>query len=64
MAIEHFAESYPSDGGYRWKIYHYDETGNREIVDHRSDEVYESRYDADDAASDFADDHDLTVEFS
>ena len=48
--------------GWKGQVYHYDETGNRKITDFLSEEVYMSTEEALDAASDWAEDHDIDAD--
>jgi hypothetical protein len=49
-------------GGYRGRIYTYDESGQREIDVWVSDKVFDHRGDAVDAAVDYAEENKLDVE--
>ena len=57
-------ESYDTDGGWAWKIYHYDETGNREIILHRSARKFGYHENADDDCCQFQDDNGIDAELS
>jgi hypothetical protein len=62
-----YAEVYGSKGSdsgpYGFKVYHYDATGNREIVLHRSGLIYRDKTDAENAAYDYAEQHeDMGIE--
>jgi hypothetical protein len=59
-----YAEMFQPRGYEDWafKIYHYDETGNKEIIVHKSPPKYRDKTDAENAAMDYADMNDLDVE--
>lgn len=60
-----YYEAYLSpDRGWKWKIYHYDSSGNREIIDHRSPDGFDTKADAEDDCCDFQDDHGIDAELS
>lgn len=62
-STELYAETFESkDEEFGFKIYHYDETGNKEIVVHKSPAKYRDKTDAENAALDYADDNNLEVE--
>jgi hypothetical protein len=52
---ENFAEAYkrPGDPDWYWKVYHYDATGDREIITHRAKEGYATPQGAEDAVAEF-----------
>ena len=49
-------------GGYRGRVYSYDESGDREVVHWTSDQVFSSPAEAMDAAVEWADENELEVE--
>jgi hypothetical protein len=57
-----YLETWGEAGSYGWKIYHYDETGNRELLDHRSVATFDSPNQAVDAGVEFADEKGIEVE--
>ncbi len=48
--MKHYVETYKTVGGFRWKVYHYGETGDREVVVMRSDTIFTSEAKANAAA--------------
>jgi len=54
--------AYSKDGAYRWKIYGYDATGNREEIRHRSAGEYDSAEEAMDACAEYMDVYSIDAE--
>lgn len=57
-----YTEAKETAFGWKWIIYHYDDAGNREIIKFTSDDVYETKESALDAAGEFEDDHNINSE--
>jgi hypothetical protein len=66
MATDHsknmYYEAIQKDGGWYWKIYHYDQSGNKEIVVYRSDRGYDSGPEAEDACCEFQEANNINAE--
>lgn len=63
MSATNYIETFERDGFYRWKIYHYDETGNREIIISRSSGEFGSRSEAVNDATDWIEDNHPNIEY-
>lgn len=63
---QHYYEAVSSPLGDTWlfKVYHYDPTGNKEIIIHRSDWDYDDRESAEDAAVTWCEEHDIDAKLS
>lgn len=59
---QHYYETVESGGGYGWKIYHYDASGNKEIVVHRSEKDYDTEPEAEDACVEFMEEKGIDAE--
>ena len=59
-----YYESYPVAGGHRWKIYHYDPSGDNEVLVGRSGQVYDTADEAVDACGEHMDDNDIDAELA
>ncbi len=49
-------------GEWKWVVYTYDETGNREVILHESDYEFESEYEALETCGEFMEDHGIDAE--
>lgn len=62
---ELYYEAYEAfDGGWYWKIYHYDESGNDEVVLHFARGGYSTQEEAEDACADYMEDHGIEATLS
>lgn len=59
---KHYYAAREETGGYGGIVYHYDPTGNRKIVAWKSEEVFASQEEAQDAAAGWADANDIDAE--
>jgi hypothetical protein len=57
-----YYETQESDGYYRFKVYHYDRTGNKEIRLHTSEYEFENEDQANDAATDWLEENKIEAE--
>lgn len=57
-----YCEVYKRGTGVGFKVYHYDSTGNNEIVIHRSDPIYRDKIDAENAAADWCEANNIDAE--
>ncbi len=63
--MKYFYETYKTPGGWRWKVYHYDATGQQEIVTARSDtKSYVTEEQAADACAQWLDDYGIGAELA
>lgn len=61
MKTKYYYESFATQGGFAWKVYHYDESGNKEIVD-RVERGFQSQEKALDAAGEFMEEQNIDGE--
>lgn len=60
---DHFYEAYQDKhDAWRWKVYHYDVTGNKEIIVAKAERGFDTRGEAEDAANDWLEEHDIDAE--
>lgn len=59
---KHYYASNEEAGRYRGIVYHYDPSGNRQMVVWKSDELFDSEEEAQDAACDWAMENDIEAE--
>jgi hypothetical protein len=57
-----YYEAYPSEGYWRFKVYHYDKAGNKEINIFRSFLLYGEKEEAEDAAVEWLDANKIEAE--
>lgn len=62
MSEEMYYKVVEQSGWFGWKVYHYDSTGNREIVVARSSEEFATPEEAADNCSDWQDDNGVDAE--
>jgi hypothetical protein len=55
-------EAYEKNGYWQWKIYHYDETGNKEIIDYASKRGFIDRDKAEDNVCLFMEENNIEAE--
>lgn len=58
----HYLEAVPGSYGWIWRVCHYDETGNVEIVVYHSTDEYDDHAEAIEAALEWCDEHHVCVE--
>lgn len=60
---KHYYEATVKNKQYGWKVYHYDMTGEKEIIVGRGEPKHESEEKALDACSDWMEDNEINAEF-
>jgi hypothetical protein len=59
-----YYEAYTGKNGrYGWKVYHYDETGNKEIIDHKKDALHRSVEDAENECCEYMEEKGIEAEY-
>lgn len=61
---QHYYEAFETRDAWRFKVYHYDETGNREIGVYRSLKEFPTKEQAEDAAVEWCEDNGIDAEGS
>lgn len=64
MERDLYHETYEKFDGWYWKIYHYDNTGNKEIILHKSTKSFHYREDAENDCYQFQEDNDIDAELA
>lgn len=60
----YYYETFEASGYFGWRIFHYDETGNIEVVVFRSTKKYGTEGLAADACSEFQEDNNIDAELA